>query len=859
MARGLGKKCPRAGVRVKHPGGDTGVVVKVDLPRGGKATCTGPGKKDLVYVQWDAGMVMGVPKTSLRKTHEKGGLGSLGGLGDVWRVGQPGRENPPMQQGRVVEVKPGDYIVNDEPLEPTRLPQYKSPGQLVDKLQNEWAEEQMRAVIRRQQGVNDGKMFGLGQEPDKLFALKERLYPYVILEVQCRRGQAPEQWVRRKGTQHEVMIPVDPLKEFADRAEYEQVRAAFYKAFEPFKPSLQVSDMAIAGWSGQGQLPVRAYAVAFNYGRQIRRQCLVAVPKFAVEESLRERWSTREEVTHFDTVAALPGALEQHNAFFLRSSGHPGNVLMMSPAEVEANATTPEKRKAWERLQVKLDDWQGRGLADASWSPRAQTDAVHNGRLVHVVRVEGGRATIMPAGFRRGLPMDVAVAELQSPVTTQFRGLSDTLVLENASSVSAETGRSLRTQMAAGEDAAVVDAAGQQGRLTIEPGREFSIFQQKKLPVLYITLPGRTTWTSVSAEAAFPKLLALAAGKWADPVPYSDFVKLSPADQQRLSVWLDEKLGSGQLPTPLKGLAEPSRHREAVSLKRIVANRSSVEKALWNVSSPGGKLRSRSTGQPLQVWKLDGEYFLTDGHHRLVEHLLTGAFNQRLTVEVEVIGEGFSEFYAIPQGAARWSPDTTKLYGGLERFADESLLKRDRAAVLRSTPLKGLAEVTNRGPYINFTAKHEGKDVNVTAWDYAAYTQRTVQFHWPGVRGYMDLNALYLELSKGNAVNDIIVDQGWARGARKASLVIDEATRQALLVKFDEWSSGNSGGGEFITPRSLSGLEAEDLDEVHDAPRGRLGPMSGLGSEVTYPTQAERVSFSGLPVRYAKKKRSRRR
>lgn len=147
----LGRKCPRAGVRVRHPGGDTGIVTKMTLPSGKSSTCTGPGKSDLVYVKWDSGAVLGVPKASLERTRERGGLGTLG---DVWRMNPAGREGPPMAQGRVLVAQPGDYVVNNEPLEPMRLPQYKTPDQLVNRLQDEWANEMRSRVERR--GLGDG-------------------------------------------------------------------------------------------------------------------------------------------------------------------------------------------------------------------------------------------------------------------------------------------------------------------------------------------------------------------------------------------------------------------------------------------------------------------------------------------------------------------------------------------------------------------------------------------------------------------------------------------------------------------------------------------------------------------------------
>jgi len=160
----LGKKCPRVGVRVAHASLGSGTVTRVETARG-KRACVG----DLVYVRFADGRVVATAKSDLTKG--KGGSK----LGDVWRLRQQGKDAP--DSGRVLEVQPGDYLVNDgTSLEPFRLPQYATGKQLVTKLDDEWANQQRASIRARAQKVphvrryfeehpeEAGALFGLGVE-----------------------------------------------------------------------------------------------------------------------------------------------------------------------------------------------------------------------------------------------------------------------------------------------------------------------------------------------------------------------------------------------------------------------------------------------------------------------------------------------------------------------------------------------------------------------------------------------------------------------------------------------------------------------------------------------------------------------
>ncbi len=160
MARG---KCPRAGVRVKHSSGDTGVVTPIQLPSGKTATCVGKGKQALVYVKWDAGGMLGVPRRSVRATASK----KSNALGEVFRVTTKSGAAPPFEVGRVIGVAPGDYLDAQGEVGLTRT-KYENANQLINELEPKWVDA-MRDELQRKQAMranpqDQGKFFGLGSD-----------------------------------------------------------------------------------------------------------------------------------------------------------------------------------------------------------------------------------------------------------------------------------------------------------------------------------------------------------------------------------------------------------------------------------------------------------------------------------------------------------------------------------------------------------------------------------------------------------------------------------------------------------------------------------------------------------------------
>lgn len=109
-------------------------------------------------------------------------------------------------------------------------------------------------------------------------------------------------------------------------------------------------------------------------------------------------------------------------------------------------------------------------------------------------------------------------------------------------------------------------------------------------------------------------------------------------------------------------------------LEKLVVNRESLMMAYENVTYGSGARASRSKG-PLKVWALDnGEFLLTDGHHRLVEMLLV---KKTPNVVVEIIGEGYTDYWHVPKGRERTTLDPNLRYGGLEDIASVGLLRLD--------------------------------------------------------------------------------------------------------------------------------------------------------------------------------------
>ncbi len=157
----LGKKCPRAGVRVKDViTGATGMVVKPQLADGREGkSCEGPGGKDNVWVRWDvAGTEVPAPREQLRKTTMQGKPAKLSGapLADMLRIAKPSGAVPPEGQGRFVEVNYGDYLNTPDPskLIPSSM--------TLPKLEQRWATDFMKAASEAGPALAVAGLRGIG-------------------------------------------------------------------------------------------------------------------------------------------------------------------------------------------------------------------------------------------------------------------------------------------------------------------------------------------------------------------------------------------------------------------------------------------------------------------------------------------------------------------------------------------------------------------------------------------------------------------------------------------------------------------------------------------------------------------------
>lgn len=98
----------------------------------------------------------------------------------------------------------------------------------------------------------------------------------------------------------------------------------------------------------------------------------------------------------------------------------------------------------------------------------------------------------------------------------------------------------------------------------------------------------------------------------------------------------------------------------------LLASRNSLFGAYGNVTAGRG---SKTQG-PIHVWRTSGgKNLLVDGHHRLVQHLLSGKHGG--TVPAQVVGEGYSDYWAEPQpnDVALLNPKLK--YGGVEDFTNK--------------------------------------------------------------------------------------------------------------------------------------------------------------------------------------------
>jgi len=100
----------------------------------------------------------------------------------------------------------------------------------------------------------------------------------------------------------------------------------------------------------------------------------------------------------------------------------------------------------------------------------------------------------------------------------------------------------------------------------------------------------------------------------------------------------------------------------------ILVSREAMWGAFNNVDS--GRV-SKTESDILEVWKIEDErLLLVDGLHRFVELLLKGVKQ----VKVDIVGEGYSDYWATPYPGKEFEVNSSLKYGGLEDLADEEIL-----------------------------------------------------------------------------------------------------------------------------------------------------------------------------------------
>jgi len=91
---------------------------------------------------------------------------------------------------------------------------------------------------------------------------------------------------------------------------------------------------------------------------------------------------------------------------------------------------------------------------------------------------------------------------------------------------------------------------------------------------------------------------------------------------------------------------------------------------------------SFSSGKPIELHQLeDGRHLLTDGHHRLAAHLLTGG--AKTPINARIIGRGHTDYWTTPQKPFK---HTETAFGGLESFVEKKTLANDLGR-FKSRPL----------------------------------------------------------------------------------------------------------------------------------------------------------------------------
>lgn len=112
-----------------------------------------------------------------------------------------------------------------------------------------------------------------------------------------------------------------------------------------------------------------------------------------------------------------------------------------------------------------------------------------------------------------------------------------------------------------------------------------------------------------------------------------------------------------------------------IPLSDLIISRDSLFKAMNDIS----RGRVSKTQDLIHVWENENKYQLVDGYHRVFEYILS---NQK-SVQAEVIGRGYSDYWATvhPEQQFQYNPNTP--YHGLEDLADEEILEELKQKLFR--------------------------------------------------------------------------------------------------------------------------------------------------------------------------------
>lgn len=107
-----------------------------------------------------------------------------------------------------------------------------------------------------------------------------------------------------------------------------------------------------------------------------------------------------------------------------------------------------------------------------------------------------------------------------------------------------------------------------------------------------------------------------------------------------------------------------------ISIDDLILSKKSVIGAFKNFIDGRS---SKSTDMPIEIWKTEnGENLVVDGNHRVVEGILKGVRQ----FDAIIVGEGWSDYWAVPSEENKFIPNSKQKYGGLENIISSTQLSR---------------------------------------------------------------------------------------------------------------------------------------------------------------------------------------